>query len=158
MHYYIHCDCLKRMQCVQRMQCMQCMPRAQCAQRTQRMQRMQRMHCMQRRPENLLLHPDQIEKDRLAALEGAVVLLGGDEAERAAIGAEAANALNEWKSPRPPRVASLRNRLFGPSLKNCQSLQQKSTKVIYFSSRLISPLILCLLQNIIFFDIFDSDH
>jgi len=35
-------------------------------------------------PEQIELHPDQVEKDRQAAEEGAVVLLGGDEAERAA--------------------------------------------------------------------------
>ncbi|CAJ1396953.1 unnamed protein product [Effrenium voratum] len=35
-------------------------------------------------PENLELHPDQVEKDRQAAEDGAVVLLGGNEAERAA--------------------------------------------------------------------------
>jgi hypothetical protein len=35
-------------------------------------------------PSQLLLHPDQVEKDRLAASEGAIVLLGGDDAEREA--------------------------------------------------------------------------
>jgi rhodanese-related sulfurtransferase len=35
-------------------------------------------------PRQLLLHPDQIEKDRLAGSENAIVLLGGDEAEREA--------------------------------------------------------------------------
>ncbi|CAE6955288.1 DnaJ-1 [Symbiodinium natans] len=35
-------------------------------------------------PENLELHPDQVEKDRQAAEDGAIVLLGGNEAERAA--------------------------------------------------------------------------
>ena len=35
-------------------------------------------------PENIELHPDQVEKDRQAAEDGAVVLLGGNEAERAA--------------------------------------------------------------------------
>eukprot|EP00439_Symbiodinium_sp_Y106_P035054 s4045_g4.t1 len=35
-------------------------------------------------PESLELHPDQVEKDRQAAEDGAIVLLGGSEAERAA--------------------------------------------------------------------------
>jgi len=34
--------------------------------------------------EQLELHPDQVEKDRQVAEDGAIVLLGGDEAERAA--------------------------------------------------------------------------
>ena len=35
-------------------------------------------------PSQIVLHPDQVEKDRQARLEHAVVLLGGDEAEREA--------------------------------------------------------------------------
>ena len=35
-------------------------------------------------PSQIILHPDQVEKDRIAAADGAIVLLGGDDAERAA--------------------------------------------------------------------------
>ena len=36
------------------------------------------------RPEKLILHPDQVEKDRLESEEGAIVLVGGSEADREA--------------------------------------------------------------------------
>ena len=35
-------------------------------------------------PGQIMLHPDQLEKDRLASSENAIVLLGGDDAEREA--------------------------------------------------------------------------
>ena len=35
-------------------------------------------------PSQIVLHPDQVEKDRLERLENAIVLLGGDESEREA--------------------------------------------------------------------------